>query len=998
MWGLLAALWFLALGNVAAAPAQPPDYSAGVKKLFELGLTDVRQAKYVRVESPCVGLDGWGLRERGLNVAGNAWLLEPKSDGGVVIVANQATVIELRPSQLAEQQMQARLENLSAWVPGDAPREDEIAEVWGIGEAASQRMVEQSWHQGGNWQAADLSADVRTLIQSLDEPVEENDDDGRLKCDAASLFLFAAHLYNRGLTVEANHIISRLIQRTGDSQKLAGIAIHRIAEAQYRKVYEEFEHNGNWAQYLSAMEAMLGRFGRTWRHAPVVEKVAGMVRQHLRQKSVPALTETGLTEEDVFIATSLGQSQTVINPHHAVFSGWWGWVDDAVVAGRPAPAKDLAGPLTLIQQRGHQAVPLLAALLKDEWLVRTRSTAPEPDLHPDWDEEPPGSEQSARHLDSIPRPWSRGEIARRILEPLGLDREAVRRGGTATGLGDLAQRSRSWYEQHQTATRAELRRERLAGGHPEPLNFLLNSPEPADRAVVESYLMNTNKLLNSLWVVTEYAEQQGAPVKPFVRKYLAEVNKLPSLLPKWAERNARRNASLLKQREERLRADIRTLEDMVSDQTVEQVLQQVVWTPTKLTTRQIHTLGRVLKAKLAQEEPGRALAVLLQACLKTSDDPLAEFLIHTASMLRWDRVREWWATGVPRLKPGAFTIETHGALWRQVMAQERRGTSRSDYWGGDALPFKVQVAVALERFYSHPKPWRDEADTVAAQFLGAKAHAVTVQRALARLAGKPVADLPGYPTKATIGTARVAHIGRLLRESTQETQHEIASQLSLDELLAVPDLVSADRRLNEKLVPASHRVQNVLMTLTNDALAQFCLRLRGKALDRKALEAIRDECRSLVAQGSNVTVVVERRLPLAGVTIHVRIDSHQDGLPGLGPGGPTAGDRVILDVLLESRGVGTSETLFDHDGWPIWLTPAAQAALRRTGPAKPADDDLLRNNARDGRANVPPRAEEEFWNSVERLFEPERNACQPYACTLSVQPADAVETIPEGIP
>jgi hypothetical protein len=177
------------------------------------------------------------------------------------------------------------------------------------------------------------------------------------------------------------------------------------------------------------------------------------------------------------------------------------------------------------------------------------------------------------------------------------------------------------------------------------------------------------------------------------------------------------------------------------------------------------------------------------------------------------------------------------------------------------------------------------------------------------------------------------------------------------------------------------------MTLTNDALAQICPSLRGKAFDRKSLELLIAECKRLAGQGSNLMVTAERRLPLAGVSLNVGPGDHQAGMPGFSFGQTGAGDQALVIAMLRADGLDGLDT---HAQWPVQMVVAPSPDATNAGPAKVADDDLLPGQLA-GMGDYFKRQEEEFWSDVDKLFEPARDACQPYTCILSVQRSNPME-------
>ena len=968
--GVVATALVTTLLGAESAGTQIPDYSTGVKKIFQLGLTDASKAKYVRIETESERPNG------GLKMTGNAWLLETKPDGTGVFLVNQVNVVELVPTEVMEQRMKARMEAAKKLKPGQTsdanPGESETEEN------AAEPMGEA---RTADWKEADLKADVQSLIEYLNKADKVNKYE--LAQNATGFFLFAVQVHNRGQSAEANQIISLLFQRMGDSRKVLSAAMSQMADAEYQKVYQDFVKTGNWPQYLSAMESILSRFSTAWHSAPVVERVAGMVRKRVAQKAAPTLTGEGLTEEDAHIASLLGQPDTVVSPLHPVFGGLSWLISDPVSGGpQEQQQKKAPGPLDLIQQRGIKAMPLLAAMLSDEYLIRTRGRTAESYRTFGADDDALSAEEAEQRLESFPRPVSRGEIARRILEPLviGQDDEGGRRNRlTAEG---LAQKSWAWYEQHKTADRAALRHQLLNEGRQEVLDYLLNSQDATDRTAAESYLMDPNKLLENLQFVGQYAQQQGPAARPFIQRYLAELKRQLAAMPK--SDNSQTEVELPVQgRAEPVTDAIKVLEDLVSDKTLEQTLEELTGPEKKWNEEEMRKIVPVLFAKLEQEDPDKALTWLLQACLKTKDDQLAIFLVECAGSLRMAQAQRQRSAGTPPTPPRELKIETHADLWKQVLAQKRSAPSPGNL-GEETLSFQVQVALAIESCHGNPNElWVGDAIKI----LGVRLAELIVQRAQARLAGKAAAELPAYPDETKVSKERAAQIGDLLRNSTTEKQHEIVNQLSLDEIVLLPDLVSADPKLNEKLVPGSHLIQNVRLAVKNDALARLCLPLKGKALDRKTLESLIAECRKQAEQGTNVVVLVERSLPLAGVNLSVMAGTSVGGPSGRSAGRRGAGGEASLMAVLQSRG---SDPVQAHMHWPIKLATPPQSGAKQAEPAKPADDDLLPGSTR-GAPEDEQGMEERFWESFHHLLEPTRSACEPYTCTLAVRGSNPTE-------
>lgn len=948
-----ALLAVLATPVVHAAP--PRDYAVGVAKLSQLGLPDVRQAKYVQ-------LDGYSFAGQpsryGIEVklSGNAWLLKTKPDGTAVMLLDQVRVLEVVPPALAEARMKARAEARSrAAQGGDAA----AAEAAGDDEEESPNLVP------GKWKEADLAADIRAVTEYLEKAGSGSD--YAVKRSAGLLFLFAAQVHSRGQSAEANRLMALLFEKVGDSRAVLGAAINRIADAQYQEAYLAFAASGDWTQYLSTMEAQTARFGTVWRQAPVVARVVAAIRAQTAPGTPSVLAGDGLTDEDRRIAGLLSRPDTVVPLGHTVLnSGTW-----VLQEPGPGPKNGQRGPLDLIQQRGTAAIPQLVALLADERLVRTSGGPSQSSTNFSSDEDPMDEEEIDRAWASIARPRSVGELARRILSSVVLSEEEARGEDGALSNEVLAQKSQAWYSQHKSEDRAALRRLFLAAGRQEVVWQLIRSPEAADREAVEAYLLAGKDPMERLSFVVDYARVRGVAAKAFVQCFLVELRKKPTAGPGAGASNQEASQAA----EGRLEEVIKFLEELVSEKTGVQQLQEILLAEQPWTERKLQGIAAALVNKLAKEDPTVVRTALLQGCLKTKDDVLAGFLVQCVGFDRMARMRALSQDGAGAAPAAEPTLEAHAELWRQVMARPSHSAPKSVF-DSASLGFDVVVAYTVEGLYGEGSA--EDTNPELAQILGERLYSFTVQRALARLAGKSAAQLPTVPDKARVSAERRAEITRLLHEATAENQHEVAGRLSLDELLVVPELVAADPKLNEKLVAGSHVIREVRLPEGNEDLARVCLPLKDKVLDRAAFEALVAECRRQEPLGIEVSVIFERRLPLAGVVLKVgavvvpKLPVAESGKTA--PVGPA--------VLIAAAQLEGDEAVSGVAQWPLGSASAPEPAPAK---ATAADDDLLPPKGASSSYDPSVARDEDFWKGFMELFAPTRSACAPYHCLLMVQ-------------
>lgn len=988
---LAAVLILLTLGVPRLAAQAPPDFGAGIDKFTQLGLPDVKNARYVKIKwtSGEYQFDRHSMGE-GPKLEGNAWLLEEKPGKSATVLVNELKPTEVLHPKVMEQKQKEMMEKMQklaekAQVSGDDDYDEEMGFGFGQMESA-----------GGEWKDADLAKDAKALIDWLTKAGEKGPNargvnDPQMFAmqfnGGVHFFFFAAHAYQKGLKAEANQIIDLVFKRVGDNRKVLGSAMSGLADVQYAAAYAKFSKTGDWKQYLTDMDTLLQRYPGVWRDRPIVEKVAAAVRKHLAVPEPPAIAGEGVTAEDQKLADALARDKKPLrNMQQHAYGGPTWLMSSQPMFGLP-PASTNAAPLERILQRKVQAIPLLIALLKDDYLLRVQaSQGMSHHFSSGDDDEAMTAEEIDQRLEGYARPVSRGEIARKLLAGLVLPQEARYNRSVVPSVEEIARRSREWYEKHKAKSEKELLRFFLAeGGQNEQqmaLNHLMRSKDEADLKEVERYLMTPEKLADRINHVVNYARTRGPKAKPFVTEFLAKARALPSLLPSHASNN--RDASYRKRLEDQAKQQLKALEELASDKPADAVLKELLAADKKWEWEELNRSGEVLRAKLASEGPEKALTLLLQGALDAKDDTLAGFLLQSAAQVPYMKLEQEAALVRGRPKPVKLPLEKYVDLWKRMLAQDRKASSMQMHYGfggGSAPTHRQTVAMMLESLHGlneeSPAMMRRGLEM---QTLGELVYDLYVRRAEARLAGKPDAELPAFPDKSKVTDARKGELRRQLAALTPADQPKFVTGLALDEVLVLPDLVKEDAKLNEKLAPGAHLIRTVNVGITNDALSKLCESFKDKPLDKKTLEALVEQTKQLVKGGTAVVVSLARSRPLAGVQLSVRplpaMMSAQYGRYGFGDddAAPASPGMVNAQVYAMQAGVqGNAQ-------WTVEMPKPEPAKDKKGG-----DDDLLKSAVgnRFGNADYQKEQEEKFWEAFARLLEPSLNVCESYFCSLS---------------
>jgi len=968
----------------------PPDFGGGIERFTQLGLPDVKNARYVKVKwtSGEYQFDRHSMGE-GPKLEGNAWLLEEKPGQSATVLVNELKPTEVLHPKVMERKQKELMEKMEKQARQAPARDDDddFDEAMGFefGEMES----------AGEWKDADLAKDAKALIDWLAKAGEKGANARGLNDPqmfamqfdgGVHFFFFAAHAYQKGLKAEANQIIDLVFKRIGDNRKVLASAMSELADVQYAAAYAKFSKAGDWKLYLTDMDTLLQRYPGVWRDRPIVEKVAASVRKQLARPEPPPVAGEGVTPEDQKLADALARDRKPLrNLQQFAYSGPLWLMPAQPMFGRPQTGTN-AAPLERILQRKVQAIPLLIALLKDDYLLRVQAN-PGGSHHfsSGDDDEAMTAEEIDQRLEGYARPVSRGEIARTLLAGLVLTEEARYNRSVVPSVDEIARRSREWFEKHKAKSEQELLRFFLAEGKQNEqqmaLNHLMRSKDEADLKEVERYLLTPEKLADRINHVVNYARTRGPKAKPLVTEFLAKARALPSLLPSHASNN--RDARYRKRLEEQAQQQLKALEELASDKPADAVLKELLAADKSWNWEELNRSGEVLRTRLAAEGPEKALTLLLQGALDAKDDTLAGFLLQSAAQVPYMKLEQEAALVRGRPKPVKLPLEKYAELWKRLLAQDRKAASMQMYYGfagGSAPTHRQTVAMLLESLHGlneeSPAMMRRGMEM---QTLGDLVYDLYVRRAEARLAGKPDAELPGFPDKGKVTDAREGELRQQLAALTPANQPKFVTGLALDEILVLPDLVKEDAKLNEKLAPAAHLIRAVKVGLTNDALTKLCESFKDKPLDKKTLEALVEQTKQLVKGGTAVVVSLTRSRPLAGVQLSVQpmppMMSAQYGRYGFGDddSAPARPGMVNAQVYAMQAGVqGNAQ-------WTVEMPKPEPVA------GKQGDDDLLKSavGGRFGNEDYMKQQEEKFWEAFGKLLEPALNVCDAYFCSLT---------------
>ena len=787
------------------------DYSGGFAKYYQMGLPDVRGAKYVRLNVYNGDLARESMQMYELDLGGNAWLLGEENGRGRFVMnpGRACDVLDYKP--------------LRGQKPGAA------------GPAA------------GVWQEADLARDVAKTVSFLEKKVEErSENDWTFRQNGYGyLLLLAVHYHAQGHAREAARICDLLFEHAGDFRVVLVQALNVLADIQYEEASDRFAASGDWAAYRADLEALLARYPLGWQARPAVERLAEKIRARLEAPAPPPLTGDDLSDEDRRIANELAEA----GPAPAVSRDLLVLPDSAPADGSEGPAH----PLARLRARGLASVPLLLALLKDEHLTRMDRRSLGDGSSRIYLESSSGAipdELMDRLYESLRRPLTRGELAARLLRPLlatGGDREYG-----AADRDALYEDAKAWYAEHRNQTPLELARYYLAEGQDSQqraaIQYLLAHGAEEDWRALEKLLLERagDGWMRDSTMVTLYVTRRGPAARGFVERYEAALRNEPG-----------EDASSSRQPEMDEQADrfLKNLRQLASGETLEEFVQKMAGGD-----EPFEEWFGLLWQRISQEKPDVALVALLKAVPRAPDARTAGELLGLVRVVGGSFRRPQEGEAGDPLRPA-----DHAELWRAVLA-DQRAIEEPDELSGVTLG--DQAACVMEMVYAEQPMLPREGITYFD--LGTRITDLMRRRAEARLEGKSGADLPELPSAERVTAERRSELAAIFGMGGPEDVPRKLSGLNNDERLALAELAEDDAELNAKLRPASLLIGDArFFGLAEEETASW-KEVIGKPLDADLVRRALEETRQAVAGGRPHSVTFTRRPILGGVVIHVR--------------------------------------------------------------------------------------------------------------------------------
>jgi hypothetical protein len=830
-----------------AAPA-PRDFGRGFAKFYKLGLPDAAGGRYVKFTFRSGYPRNSGMNDYAMSQAqikGNGWLVEADATNAPHRYVTGVNAYDVYDRKTVERENRARRKAAM-----------EKAKAEGGNVTFSSR--DASDKASGTWKDVDAAADAEKLISYLDKQSQERHRMHQIQRLSGTAFLGAAHLHRNGYTNEANRIVAKLFEVSDDRQQVILGALNTLADAQFEKTTDSFFKELDWEAYQAQLLALLKRFRSGWQKAPAIKRLYTVVQAHLLNPTPTAIQGEGISEEDQALAhalCSMTQKDAKVRHYRSSYSEWndrtlWTLTAPAsdateeteVADGEASDAASNSNIIARIRMRGFEAVPLLMAMLEDDYLtcMNAQQAVGGGRSYYSSSSSEMTEERITELYNQLNRPATRGEIARAMLKQVLPVDDQDRRDVDTMDVEGFKETVSEWYEANRSKAPLALARGYMTDGSRQQkssaIMYLSQFGSDDDLAIVEKTFLEGERYEYSSQI-TQYVQRRGDKAKAFVSAYtnhLMEIAEEDEGNAEWATRT------------------IKQLEQVVSAGTFEEILEEVA-----SGKKALADVRSILYTRMHQNtDPKKSLHAVLDAATRVPDVQTANMLLNMVLQVR--NARGMHRRGGAPLPPPELGPNLD--LWKQLLA-DKRILSRQQTQGV-VMTLGDRAAWTLEYFC---------ADTTDGQglrqiaMLGNRILPLLRKRATARLEGKSQEELPALPSADNVSEEAVKAL--LTQLEGGDAIAETIEGASLDALLALREPFTEQSNLWTSTVGVAHRINSVEIDEPLRDQLQHLSTLKGKQLQPDMLEKWISDGLAVAASGKVANIAIARQTALDGIAI-----------------------------------------------------------------------------------------------------------------------------------
>lgn len=845
--------------NTVPAPAPAPvpvkqqDFGKGFATLFQMGLPRLEGARpaSINIYNSLVSTNDYGIGHGGSQIIGWIKAAEKNTEPVSCIVGGV---------------FECKLYDHAALMKIQSDKMKKIAAKKLSKRQMFSMMMPEHNCFSGKWKMstpAKTAEDIKKLLQSKDNEYMFKSD----KSKYGLLLLQAAQLYESGAKAEANEIAGMLF-KAGGSKEVLQAAINVLAESKYLRAYCDFIESQDWGKFNTDLEGIIGKFKNNWEDVRYVKAVQAAVAARVKNPALPALpalkTSTPLSKADLELVAELSKINQDDYNNSGMMYGCWLLTDNK---SKDDADKEQQVPNVLdkIKAGGIKSVPLLIAMLDDDWLLsfkdrngysrrmfRNDSEDNENEQKADKKQEADLTEAAGR----LELPMTRGQLARKMLEPLIIPENKEQEYTIIEKKGEeFKALAVAWYEAVKKLDAKGLQNKYLCDGSESQkalvLDGMIAGVDDTTAPLIEKALLESDSSMMNQDLLIRYCDIRKEKAKPFIEKLRT---KCYQQLDKQFSGQVQNQEAMPSK--EKAKEMMDKFFDQLNQSKPKASLEDVVKEMLTTTDEEGFMLIARNFARAAKDQPAEKIyQICLDSAVQAKDPKQKLFLLYMLQMPHEGKQKS-------KLDIAKFKVQLEKLLADQSVLPERYGgkqviplitacmieaTAKEKLEGKAGESANMQELSAL---YGH---W----DNKCTQYL--------IRRAKAILNGTSADKLPVLVNADDLKDTQIKEAKTKIAGKSEAEIKDYCNNAQLEDLIPLGAAIQQDNQLNVKLLPLANQIVEVDTDIPElkEQLAKF----KGKTLNEQILQEIIKFAENCMQNDNIVDVSLLRRSCMQGMVL-----------------------------------------------------------------------------------------------------------------------------------
>ncbi len=654
-----------------------------------------------------------------------------------------------------------------------------------------------------SWKEVSLDDDLRKAIEFIGQ---EDFSDYQVNSVGGPLTLLAVGAYANGSKDLAEKLMRALESKSNDPRQLAMLSVCELGERRYLTALARFEESADMAGLRSEIDEILSQFPESWPHHRLIQMVAESLADQSSTSHDQLNAEARSVAEQL---AAISDPELEMQVLQSVMHTNW-----AITGSGLDRSDQFSGSVCLeLVNSGAEAIPILTQLIGVD--------GPTPLVFRWYGNELPNLTFGNNYSDNIDnyyqqmlRPLTVSEIARYLLNPI-INQEG-RQDNSEIDNRQIVRLATAFYEENANKDRGEILREMVASEdvtkRANAWQSLVSSDNEDDRKLAEELMLEQPVTIETVDYLKAYLSNGSTIDKEFLSAMVARLEELRNSKSFPDEYIDQDNGPDYAQRIlENFQLNLKVFHSMVDSSQLDSVVADLAGGDVSA-----HGL-----APLMLHTPGELFDKIMGHLVASDNNVVTNRLLSSLLFFLNYRSDEFSPENV---------VHAHADTWRKLL-------NGQDDPGQLQLTNNTAFTAAWFIEAVHNEAYMDYSNVLKLSFGGSKTMGALIAKAMKRVDG---AD-PGsevISSEAVDADEKAKIKDQLASVNDRQELDSLLSQWTVEQWLAVAEMLSAETELSAKFLQMRHKLQKV--RADDDLKSRLSLPQAGSVLAHQSVTELVD--------------------------------------------------------------------------------------------------------------------------------------------------------------